>query len=614
MRTWQGLAVAASVAGAAHAATVQEAFDAASAAYAAGHWNEALGAYSAMEARLPARGRNIAIVRLRKGTALVRLDRWADGAGVLADALAQVPTGDASLAIDRYEGQMSLGVAEERLIDPVAASAAFRTAEAIAPDAAARVDALTSVARVEAYLDPAGAIAAIDAALPAAAASGKKLEAQLRTIRGRALLNAGQVAPARVELQRAVDLLGGLTTKVGITDLAARSDLAVAALLAGDKDGAKRYLAYSAAGTLEDGFDRGANMEPPDCGVATGLRPDDVAVVEFGIGADGTVAYAAPVYTSRPGPQVAEFARAVAGWSWAPARLAKIPLLFRAMTRLELRCSTAAERPSMTTRLDAAVRDWFAARHVATVSTGVLATDLGAARRGRAAAGTDFARAPFNFEIAGNAAAPEAERRAAAAAWSAAALAAGPPPMVRVAATLVAAPTGRSRTAVPAAALRLLDDPAIAADAAPLATLRLYLADAYLERRAYASAKPLIAAVTADDRLAPHDPLRVAALIRASVIAVAAGDLPAARAAFEASGLNEAQCSIADAEPAVVRRSASVGDYPLEAVQWHISGWAVTELDVNADGTTRNVRTTIAYPPFVFGPPTVKIEQRTRFT
>lgn len=192
----------------------------------------------------------------------------------------------------------------------------------------------------------------------------KKVEAQLHTIRGRALLNAGQFATARKELDRAIELLGGLGLKVGIFDLAARSDLAIAALLAGDNASAKKYLAYSASGTLDDGFARGANMEPPECGVATGLRPDDVAVVEFGISDDGTVSYATPVYASRPGPAVAEFARAAASWSWAPGLLAKIPALFRAMTRIEMRCSDAPTRPTAPAYFASAVRSWFVAKHL----------------------------------------------------------------------------------------------------------------------------------------------------------------------------------------------------------------------------------------------------------
>ena len=610
-------AIVAAAGSAGHAGTIQEAFDAATAAYSAGRWADAAAAYTALAARAPPHGRSAAIIGVRHGVALGRLGQSAAAAAMLTDALAALPGDDASLAVDRYEGQLALAKADEATFAPVAARSAFMAAEQIAPDADARLNAIAATARVETYLDPAAAVVTIDRALALApsAAPGKPVAAQLHTIRGRALLNAGQVAAARSELNRAVDLLGGLGFKVGFADVAARSDLAIAALLAGDKADAKRYLAYSGAGTLDDGFARGANMEPPDCGAATGLRPDDVAVIEFGIGSDGTVAFATPVYVSRPGPQTVEFARAVAGWSWAPDKLAKIPPLLRATTRIELRCSTASERPTMAAGLDVTVRRWFAAQGAAISSTGVAATDLVAARR-QLNAGTAMTAAAAQFAIADNGAAPEAERRAAAAAWSSAVLAADPPPMVRVAARLagIAAAEKPSRPLATPPVAGLVDDPAVAADPAALNTLRLLLADRYLQRRAPAAARPLAAAVIADGRLSPADPLRAAAQLRLSAIALAAGDVAAARAAFEATGLSEAQCALTEPAPVVTRRSASANDYPPEAIDWRISGWAVTELDIRADGTTDHVRTTVAYPPFVFGPPTVKIGGSARFT
>ena len=321
---------------------------------------------------------------------------------------------------------------------------------------------------------------------------------------------------------------------------------------------------------------------------------------------------------------MAEFARAAASWSWAPASLAKIPLLFRAMTRIEMRCAEVPTRPTMQDALDAAVRSWFATQHLAlSASSGVAATDLAAARRElaahRAAAASPIALAPFQFEIAVNRAAPDAERHVAAGEWSTAILQASPPPIIRAAAALAASSAGstfgwRKASGPSAATLKLLDDSAIAADARTLNTLRIRFADQYLEQRAYASATPLIEAVVADNRLGAADPLRSAALVRRSAVDVAKGNLPAARAAFEQSGLSEAQCALTDAQPAVTRHAGGVQDYPPDAVQWHISGWAMTEFDINADGTTSGVRTTIAYPPFVFGQPTVKIFQRTRYT
>ncbi len=62
----------------------------------------------------------------------------------------------------------------------------------------------------------------------------------------------------------------------------------------------------------------------------------------------------------------------------------------------------------------------------------------------------------------------------------------------------------------------------------------------------------------------------------------------------------------------MTHRAARVADFPPETIEWGISGWSNTEFDIKADGSTTNVRATIAYPPFVFAKPTVKIFERTR--
>ncbi len=48
------------------------------------------------------------------------------------------------------------------------------------------------------------------------------------------MLNLGNFKEATLDLEKAIDLLGGLTTRVSDSDLATRSDVAIATLLAGD--------------------------------------------------------------------------------------------------------------------------------------------------------------------------------------------------------------------------------------------------------------------------------------------------------------------------------------------------------------------------------------------
>ena len=64
---------------------------------------------------------------------------------------------------------------------------------------------------------------------------------------------------------------------------------------------ARRYLAYTGAGRLRARFPRASrNSELPRCG--PGLAPDDVAVIELFLTADGSVAGAMPIYASRQRP------------------------------------------------------------------------------------------------------------------------------------------------------------------------------------------------------------------------------------------------------------------------------------------------------------------------
>lgn len=162
-------------------------------------------------------------------------------------------------------------------------------------------------------------------------------------------------------MQRPLPIWGGLTHRTSLDDVAARSDTAIVAVLAGDDADAKRYLAYTGAGRVpKEGFGYGASMRPPPCEGGEGLRPDDVGVVEFSIDPDGNVIGAQPIYASRQGGGALTFAKAVSDWYWSPEDLKSIPPFYRTLTRLELRCSTASERPAISSLLGEAVVEWAA--------------------------------------------------------------------------------------------------------------------------------------------------------------------------------------------------------------------------------------------------------------
>src|SRR5215217_6693034 len=99
------------------APTVQQQFEAATAALEAENWAEALRILETLERRVAATNpRSLAIVRVRKGQALLRLGRLDEAAATIAPNLAALPANDSSLADDRFRSFLTLGrVGELRL-------------------------------------------------------------------------------------------------------------------------------------------------------------------------------------------------------------------------------------------------------------------------------------------------------------------------------------------------------------------------------------------------------------------------------------------------------------------------------------------------------------------
>ena len=141
----------------------------------------------------------------------------------------------------------------------------------------------------------------------------------MRALRAGILLSRGEHKAAYDELKEPMKLKGGLSVSVSLADVVTRSDLTLAALLNGDEDAARKYLAYTGAGRSEKSpFAAAASMDLPLCGGEAGLRPQDRTVVEFRLGEDGVVRQAYPVYSTGGRSAALEFARAVSTWSWRP--------------------------------------------------------------------------------------------------------------------------------------------------------------------------------------------------------------------------------------------------------------------------------------------------------
>jgi tetratricopeptide (TPR) repeat protein len=607
--------------------TIQQQFETATAALDAGKSPEALAAYEAIERRLgKGSARSLAIVRVRKGRVLADLGRFDEAAAALRLGLAGLPASDASLREDRYLALVDLGEIAQSELDYGEALASFRAAAPLMPGIVERARAVRGMIMTGMFYDGPAALADADgaiAALAEAKVQDKPLEAMFRTLRGRVLTNLGRPEEAKKELLRAVGLLGGLTTRVNAADLAARADLAIAALRSGDMETAREYLAWTGAGQFANAFPSGAEMDPPPCG--DDLAPGDVAVVEFSIRSDGSVGAATPIYASRPGPSALAFARAVRAWSWQPAEQARIGPLFRAMTRVEMRCTTAAERPSVRNLLGTQVDEWLAERGFPVEESAgrsdarrLRPLEAELARR-EAASGPDaLALVPLLADLSRNAIVPEEQRRVYLARAEAIARREKAPAGViawfAMPQLVSGRGWGRGNQAHYADGLRrLLQAPLIAADPRAAAAVRLELAETLYYARKNEEAIAELKGIAAMPGLGQHDPLRAGALVRLASLQLVAGDAGAARAAFAASGLSADQCSLVDTPPRRRAGGASSNDFPNDALRWGFEGWVRLEWDLSAAGDTINVRPTVAYPPFVFSDSATRLIDRFRY-
>jgi tetratricopeptide (TPR) repeat protein len=608
--------------------TVQQQFDAASAALQRRAWDEALRIFEALEARLLALGnaRSLALVRIRKGEALVGLRREVEAQRAIRLGLPVLAAGDETLREDRFLAYVTLGEIAERALDYGEAFNNYQAAEPLARTTTARSRAIRGLIQTGMFFDARAALDRANAAIAAAQAetpANRRLEASMRTLKGRVLLNLSAYTAARVELKRAVELLGGLSRKVDAADLAARSDLAIAALLDGDKADARKYLAWTGAGRGSAAFPRGSEMRPPPCGDQ--LRPEDVAVVEFSIFDDGSIGHATPIYSSRQGAAALAFARAVAGWSWTADRVAKVPTLFRMLTRVELRCSTAVERTWVGDRLREDLDKWFKSRGLP-VSAAATRTDASRlkplqdelGRRQAATGEADVSLLPILADIAVNAAVGDEEREKAVSQGLAIAKAGGAPPsalgwfgMRQAMANTKWGPSYYRRYA---GALRSLSrSPEIAADPRARTAVAIELADALFRASDEGEAIGVLRQAAAAPGLAADDPLRASVYAKLASVLVTADRPEEARAAFAASGLRPDQCELQDAASRLKRGGVTSNDFPTEALNWGFEGWATIEFDIDAVGNTANIRPTVAFPPFVFGQAASAIIERYRF-
>lgn len=591
--------------------TVQQRFDTASKLLNIKQASEALAAFTALETDLLRAPKpnptSLALARVRKASAYNLLARGEEAKASLRLALAGTGFDAPALHGERDTARLMLARIHEFELDYAGAAAEYeRLAQSGAP--ATKATAFAGLARSSMFFDAPAAVLHAEAALallPSATEEDRKYLASGHSVLGRALLNAGRLSEARKAFDRAIALRGGLDQRVDASEVAMRSDAAIAALRAGDSEAARRLLAYTGAGRSSTTLPFPAVGEPPACGGIDGLAPEDMAIVQFALLKDGSVAGAAPVYATRQGGSAIAFAQAVSGWTWSPETIAKISTFDRLAVRVELRCTNALARPSIKSGPRAALAAWFASQ-----GTAVDLGEANASKRAKAsrvalaaAQGQAIREAAYRTELVFNPSVGWDETVSLAKSALAAVRGAKAPANAWIALAMIAVPfdkpsAGSSRPKQSAHVEALLRDPEIVADPVATATLKLVLVE--LADRNDARARILAGEVANDPRIVDRDPLKIAALLTVANASIAAGDRATAEDAYRRTGLSARQCATLDQPPKVRKNNVSDNDFPMAAIKWGFEGWTRQEHDVTPDGRTTNIRTVMAYPPSVF--------------
>lgn len=629
--------------------SLQEYFTAASDAAESGHCDTAIPMFEklAVDPRVKPGSLPAAAISVRHGRCLLKGREEEKGLALIKAGLPTLEASGEGFAEEVANTAMQLGLTAFRRLDHDAAVTWLNRASA-SGDRGLRLQAMMALAQIKQFDGDGASLQIVDKALSEIGEKtrpDKDTRASFLSVRGRVLMNLGRDKEAAADLRRALELSGGLTLKASLSDVALRSDLAQAMLLIGKREEARNYLAYTGAGRIEESpFASATYMGVPSCTGEPGLRPEDSAVVEFSINPEGHVAAVQTVYSRGSFAAARAFADEVRDWTWNPQSIAKMPVFYRSLIRVELHCSTASgEVGGVTTPLynwlnrwagpiawkgikdgpdPAVMREDAAKAEGAQVSIARqrVVENLRAAGKQHLAAGQTLA-AGAAFGLSGIYDKTDDARAAADLAQAIALVKTADPrgsdpatvpalAALRVfelsenTSSAVGIKLGRTRDtwarAMEAGLLPGLEDPLIKADALALDTLRVSIATLHRTGTMGPESAALLKAVAEDSRLEEGHPLRQIALLRLASVAAAAKQYQEAQALFTRTGLTEQQCALIGDTPRVKSDGAGSEDFPMEALHMGFEGWVKVEYDIDAGGRTANQRALIAYPPFVF--------------
>ncbi|WP_242185861.1 energy transducer TonB [Sphingomonas sp. CARO-RG-8B-R24-01] len=597
------------------AQTPQMLFNTAQAAFDTGDFAAAIVNYRAALAVLPSTAHSAAVIHARLAYAL-RETRAFDAA--IAEATlavrafgTQKVTRDDDLSYaflllgSLHRGGETNAQAIPELQSAIAAETDLSSANALSARYTLALAALTEQPDLAART-----LDAIRADVPRFGKLPKTDQANVLSTRALAELNRGQPKLAVPFIEQALDLTGRTSTRVSISEVRIRGNAALIYARLGNEEKVRQYLAYSGAGHLPDqSWLTVSDKDLPVCG--DDVTPQDVAVVEFAIADDGRVTGTTPVFASRPGPLGNVFAASVNAWRWQPAALAKLDAFWRQSVRLELRC---VKRPPLLSLEDAfrdRTRDWLTQNGV---DPDAVDSTFDPDRHG----GGAIPKGLFAVRSARD----NHSRAEALAALDTLLVARNAPADVRAFALYVGSQSVNAasrrgwqndKARLLGTALARLDDQPGAERAR--AWLRTEQALAFEAGGTFAPLQALLqAAIATPPALLPQDdPIRSLAQLHLALLDRRKGAPARADARLTDAGITPEQCSLLDVRPVPQNTSISSDAFPSEALRWGFEGNARTAFDIAPDGSVTDVRTVIAYPPFVFGPSTEKAVARFRY-
>ncbi|MBZ6379125.1 hypothetical protein B5C34_09345 [Pacificimonas flava] len=617
-----GLCVAVG-AGQVRAQSLQDRYDQAQSAYEAEDWGQAASGFTAVLGELAPQQRNGpvgATVLSRLGDALLSLDREDEAFSRLeqADQLFR-DFGDTSLDALFTARRLAAHYESRGLLSE--AVDLYRRAASM-PDASPVGRASLGLARTLMFRDSDRALAILDRALKALPSiDGMSDEvrehnaANLHLLRGRALLNAGRMDEAVDAYEEAIRIVGSSGRRISLQDSVVRGEASLANLLAGRRSRGLELMQYAGSATEEDSvpplpFD----VALPDCAPVTNIRPDDMMVVEFAIGEDGSVAAISPIYSSRPGEIEEVFLTSLVETLWDPARISEVNPFWRASHKVEVRCVTEAEKLSPL--------DYFAPAVAELLPGAVLSAEEPTIVDARAALSSLNELAGSLDDVSD----------------------AGIPYLVRVLQSKI--PTGKDDILE-----ALMATPAITALEPPgQALVWSYFASPYDEPRSRELNRRLQTAMSSETELGrlarsalyllkarrfehednesaasetyrllleeglPAESLPVSfAKLRLSSLALEEDQAELAQAYLDSTGLSPTQCSLLDADPLIERTNANSSDFPSDMARRGFAGSSLTSYDITSEGIPVNVRTVYSFPPLLFSDPVEKISARMRY-